>query len=294
MNNTLVYITDPKIPGGGYADRITGMAFLYRLAKSFNCDFKIHFNHPFEFFEAFPEQHQHHLFDINLFNSERNNIKVFNLIDDNFIVGIDDLCKSLITKCNLIALVFVNNIKPFIFDPLLNNFIHINHIQKDIDEIERSVLFEFGSLFLQPNLNLYSSNVISTASKLNEKTIGLQIRIGGMNIDWIDPLFNIPDNNSIFTKLRELEGNFSQIYISSDNLEYKLSLLELLQPHYNCVTLDEKPLHLERSTNNHNEFISRTLGDHLLLRMCSEGVIISGGGYGRTAAIISGTQFFRI
>ena len=147
MKNTIVYITDPKIPGGGFADRITGMAFLFKISKSFNCDFKIHFKQPFDFFELFPSKLIDYKFDQNLLQPSNSNpnLKIFNLIDENFTQGIDQLCKALIQEEGLTAFVFLNTIKSFIFDPIFNKFIEINHSQDDADQIERSVLYEKAS-----------------------------------------------------------------------------------------------------------------------------------------------------
>ena len=294
MANTLVYITDPQVPGGGYADRITGMAFLHRISESFNCNFKIHFNYPFDFFEVFPEQADNYRFDAALLNSKNQKIKVLNLIDENFNKGIDQLCKTLISENDTTALVFINNIKPFIFDPLFNEFIPINHNQLDSDEVERSVLFHFGEKFLDPKLECFGPNIHNILPILSEDTIGIQIRLGGNNPDWIDPSFNTPDLKNIYSKLIELRSNFSQILISSDNVTYRNSLYELLRYEWKTIYLDETPLHLERSSKDNDNFIDRTIGDHLLLRNCSAGVIICGGGYGRTAAILSGKPYFRI
>lgn len=294
MKNTIVYITDPNIAGGGFADRITGMALLYRISKSFNCDFRIHFKQPFDFFDAFPSKSSIYKFDDIILKNPNSKLKIFNLIDENFTTNIDQLCKSLISEDGITALVFINNIKSFIFDPVYNNFIEIKHNQNDIDEIERNVLFEFGQQFLETNLKIFNSNVIRTINKLNSKTIGVQIRLGGNNSNWVDPNFKVPDFHSIISKLKELQSNFNQVYISSDNIDYKNNLIKIISEKWPTIFLNETPLHLERSSSEHSNFLSRSLGDHYLLRKCTVGIITSGGGYGRTAAIIEGAPYFRV
>ena len=294
MKNTIVYITDPKVASGGYADRITGMALLFRISQSFNCNFKIHFKHPFDFFKIFPKKKNEYEFDQNLINTSNSNIKFFNLIDDNFNNGIDQLCKSLIQENGIIALVLINNIKSFIFDPLFNRFIAISHNQLDADDIERSILYDFSNKFLDYNLDYFNSNLINLIPKFKQNTIGIQIRLGGSNLYWTDPNFKIPDIDSIILKLNELEDSFTQIFLCSDNIDYKNKIFKVLNDKWITIVLEETPLHLERSSHEHSNFVTRVLGDHLLLTECSVGVIICGGGYGRTAAIISQKPYFRV
>ena len=143
MVKQLVFYTDPKIPSGGFADRITGMASLRKLAKYTSVDFKIHFKEPFNFFEVFPDKRVDAEFETDLFLKDKCRVVHFNLIDENFQKNINYLGNELTKNNDIIAFVSINNIKPFAYNILLDSFFSLNYNQSDYDFIERSLLMNF-------------------------------------------------------------------------------------------------------------------------------------------------------
>jgi hypothetical protein len=71
-------------------------------------------------------------------------------------------------------------------------------------------------------------------------------------------------------------------------------LLLKLNEKYEIFSFENTPLHIDRTKFSGLDFISNSIGDHCLLRLCKSGVIIGGGGYGRTAAILAGIDYFRV
>jgi hypothetical protein len=291
----LVYYVDGNIlSSGGFADRITGMAALEKFAKNFNIDFSIHFTTPFDFFEVFPDQKEKNKFDIRLLDIYKKNIRIYNLIDDNFETNINKLGSDLINSGEILALVFINNINPFIHNVFLNHFETIKYNQPDFDIIERSILSVFGKKYLRPDYKLFNNNFKSSLSNFEKEVLGIQIRVGGLNKNWTDPSFNAPSVDAVLNKVKQMEIKFDEIFICSDSLQYKNELENKLNKYYKTISFDNTPVHVDRSIFKQDDFISNSIGDHCLLRLCKSGLIISGGGYGRTAAILAGTNYHRI
>ena len=294
MANQLVFCIDPQVKSGGFADRITGMAALHKFAKSLSIDFKIHFKTPFSFFNVFPQKKQDCEFNIELLGSRGKEVQIFNLIDENFYKEIDNLGKSLISNDDFTALVFINNIKPVLFNIFNNNFIPISYQPDEYDLLHRKVLYEFGLEFLIPTYSEFDDKFKSLLPEFESNVLGVQIRVGGVNKNWIDPVFRVPSIEEIISKIDEFKSNAEKIFICSDDLYLKNLLIEKLSINIKTLFYDNTPLHLDRSESINQNFISNALGDHCLLRLCNVGVIIGDGGYGQTAAVLSGAPYHRI
>lgn len=294
MGKKLVFCTDPKIQSGGFADRISGMAALHKFAKTFGIEFKIYFRTPFDFFDVFPQKKTSCEFDINKYDSSDSNFKIFNLLDNEFIPGLNSLGNSLTNNNELTALIFLNNIKPFSYDIFKNVFSSVSYSSVEYDSINRHVLYEFGLDFLKPNYSLFDAKFSSLLPEFECDVLGIQIRVGGKNENWQDPMFKVPKVDDIISKIKELQISFDKIFVCSDDIILKNNLIDALSVHHTVIFYDNIPLHVDRSSLTQKNFITNSIGDHCLLRLCNVGVIVGEGGYGQTAAILSGSPFFRL
>lgn len=281
------------VTSGGFSDRIGGMATLHKIAKCLSVDFKIHFENPFNFFDVFPDKKEENKFDNNLLKTHNHIVKRYNLIDSNFEANIKYLCSDLTSKSEIIALVSINNVKPIVWNLLLDDFSHVRYQQADQDVIERFVLMNFGLEYLKISYEKFNNKFKEILPEFNDRVIGVQIRVGGSNLNWEDPLFKIPSYEEIAQILESQVNKFDKVFLCSDDLELKKNLLSMLNKKYKAFSFENVPLHVDRSKILSSDFITNSIGDHCLLRQCSAGVVIGGGGYGRSAAILSGVNYFR-
>ncbi len=294
---TLIFSVADSFYIGGFADRITGMAALRKIAESFRADFKIEHSKPFDFFRVFPDRREvSNFFDTTLTTDYK--IEEFNLIDDHFLKNIDSLINFLLSNHlgARLARVCINNVKPFVFDPLLNQTFLVGQGDRQyIERIERDLLYKFGQDFLRPDISQFNENVIRLAQALKLRpAIGVQVRVGGQQTDWNDQLFSVPSIDQILSELTNLQHSFDAVYVSTDDYELKLKLIQNVQRKWPVYALDGAAVHLERSQGNHDDLVSQSIGDHTLLRLCSAGVLVGDGGYGRTASILAGTPCYQI
>lgn len=294
MIKQLVFNIDPSILSGGFADRIGGMATLHKIAKCLSVDFKINFKIPFDFFDVFPGKEKESRFDCGLLETHNHIVKKYNLIDSNFEKNISLLCSDLISKSEIVALVSINNVKPLNWNLLLDDFSYAMYQQVDYDVIERFVLMNFGLAYLQPNYAVFNERFNAMLPKFINPIIGVQIRVGGANPNWEDPKFTTPNFDDLFNFLDRKSNDFDEIFLCSDDLRIKNELFIKLNEKYKVFSFESTPLHVDRSKNLSLDFITNSIGDHCLLRLCRAGIAIGGGGYGRTAAILAGVDYYRI
>jgi hypothetical protein len=291
---TLVYSISESIQCGGFADRITGMASLSKFASSLGAGFKIDHRLPFDFFHIFPDGRD----ELELQDLTRDIMPAINLIDGNFKKNAAALFSVTMNgihfKDDRHIRVYINNVKPFYFDPLFNRVIFPRHAEAAelLADYERKVLSEFSERYLSPNTEVFGEEFNALLQYIKGRsTVGIQVRVGGRKNLWTDPDFPVPSIDEILFVLSAYEQPFQTIFISSDDLPFKTKLAEALSRWSDVKTLDVEPVHFERSSKSHRSFGLRSVGDHCLLANCSAGLICGGGGYGRTAAIVGKIPF---
>lgn len=263
---------------GGYGDRIIGLISIKLISKLLNKPFYILWKK-----ENIKKYLNYDKYDFSLIKTENNDIKYFELIDDQL-----ELKHYLLNSKNL----FPNEINIFKLNQEISQYLYKNPLFIDKDYFQ-DIISEYEKLYsdiLVPTNFLIKKIEHLTKDKSN--IVGIQLRCGDCYMKNCADWHNTNNKDNIIGKLLKIKYMVERKFKKDYNIFFTTDNIEILKILYNIfnsnkiIYNDDEIQHLDRPAINDD--ISKTFLDSFILSQKTEMLFISkNSNFGRIAALSS-------